>query len=209
MSSLEIIGVVVSALAIWLTARRKMLCWPVGLASVALYGWIFFDARLYSDALLQGAFGVLQVYGWQRWFAQQRRDAGQESEAAQAVVPVVPVGGVSFARLAPDLLAAVGLSVLLGAAMAHFTDAALPWVDASLTAFSLVAQYWTGRRYIASWTLWIVVDVIYVGMFVFKGLYLTAGLYAAFLVLAALGWRDWSRARAEHEASYAVSGSLV
>lgn len=207
MSPLEIVGVVVSALAIWLTARRKMLCWPVGLASVALYGWIFFDARLYSDALLQGAFAVLQLYGWQRWYA-QRHVAGQQREDAR---PVVPVGSVPFARLVPDLLAAVVVSVLLGAAMAHFTDAALPWVDASLTAFSLVAQYWTGRRYIASWALWIVVDVIYVGMFVFKGLYLTSGLYALFLVLAALGWRDWSNAlRASRvDAPHAASESRV
>jgi nicotinamide mononucleotide transporter len=207
MSPLEIVGVIVSALAIWLTARRKMLCWPVGLASVALYGWIFFDAKLYSDALLQGAFAVLQIYGWQRWYA-QRRGPQPGSEDAQ---PVVPVGNVPFARIVPDLLAAVVLSVLLGAAMAHFTDAALPWVDASLTAFSLVAQYWTGRRYIASWTLWIVVDVIYVGMFVFKGLYLTSGLYAVFLVLAALGWRDWSRAlrASAADAAYAASENRV
>ncbi|MBB3258984.1 nicotinamide mononucleotide transporter [Paraburkholderia bannensis] len=215
MSPLEIVGVIVSALAIWLTARRKMLCWPVGLASVALYGWIFFDAKLYSDALLQAAFALLQLYGWQRWYAQRRgQQPGDElrsDEAVAPVVPVVPVGNLPFARIVPDLLAAVVLSALLGAAMAHFTDAALPWVDASLTAFSLVAQYWTGRRYIASWTLWIVVDVIYVGMFVFKGLYLTSGLYALFLVLAALGWRDWSRAlRASGaQAAYAASENRV
>jgi nicotinamide mononucleotide transporter len=201
MSKLEIVGVIVSALAIWLTARRQMLCWPVGLASVALYGWIFFDAKLYSDALLQGAFAALQVYGWQRWYSQRH------SDDEHAVKPVVPVGNVPFARIVPDLLAAVVFSVLLGAAMTHFTDAALPWIDATLTAFSLVAQYWTGRRYIASWTLWIVVDVIYVGMFVFKGLYLTSGLYALFLVLAAIGWRDWSRALRASATNEAYAGS--
>ncbi|MBN3786608.1 nicotinamide riboside transporter PnuC [Burkholderia sp. Ac-20353] len=206
MSPLEIIGVVVSALAIWLTARRKMLCWPIGLASVALYGWIFFDARLYSDALLQGAFAALQLYGWQRWLVQQRRGEGEGQEGTR---PVVPVGGVRFARLAPDLIVAVGMSALLGAAMARFTDAALPWIDASLAAFSLVAQLWTARRYIASWTLWIVVDAVYVGVFIYKGLYLTSGLYALFLVLAALGRRDWSRADAGRETSYVASGGRV
>ena len=85
---------------------------------------------------------------------------------------------------------------LLGGMMARWTDAALPFVDASLTAFSLVAQYWTARRYIASWGLWIVVNVVYVGMFVFKELYLTAGLYALFIGLAVVGWRDWSRTAA-------------
>jgi nicotinamide mononucleotide transporter len=192
MSVLEIIGVVVSAFAIWLTARRKMLCWPVGLVSVALYGWIFFDAKLYSDMLLQGAFAVLQIYGWWVWLGQKTRNITAESGE-------VRVQAVTPKALMPGLLLAVIGSVVLGTLMARLTDAALPYVDASLTAFSLVAQYWTARRFIASWWLWIVVDVVYVGMFVFKGLYPTSGLYALFVVLALIGLRDWSRAAARAE----------
>ncbi|KVH69921.1 aminotransferase [Burkholderia ubonensis] len=191
MSTLEIAGVIVSALAIWLTAKRRMLCWPVGLASVALYGWIFFDAKLYSDMLLQGAFAVLQVYGWRRWLAQRVDRADGMAGGAASHGAVVPVSGVTPAKVLPDLIAAVVGSALLGGIMARWTDAALPFVDASLTAFSLVAQYWTARRYIASWGLWIVVNVVYVGMFVVKELYLTAGLYALFIGLAVIGWRDW------------------
>ncbi|AMH43973.1 aminotransferase [Burkholderia sp. PAMC 28687] len=192
MSVLEIIGVIVSALAIWLTARRRMLCWPVGLASVALYGWIFFDAKLYSDMLLQGAFAVLQVYGWWVWLEQGKRNTQVDSGEVrvQAVTPKALLMGL--------LLAVIG-SAVLGSLMARFTDAALPYVDASLTAFSLVAQYWTARRYIASWWLWIAVDVVYVGMFLFKGLYPTSGLYALFVALAVIGLRDWSRAAARVE----------
>jgi nicotinamide mononucleotide transporter len=188
MSVLEIIGVIVSALAIWLTARRKMLCWPVGLISVALYGWIFFDAKLYSDMLLQAAFAILQVYGWWVWLAQKRRNT-QTVDSGE-----VRVQAVTLKALVTGLLLAVVGSVVLGSLMARLTDAALPYVDASLTAFSLVAQYWTARRYIASWWLWIVVDVVYVGMFLFKGLYATSGLYALFVALAVIGLRDWSRA---------------
>ena len=188
MSVLEIIGVIVSALAIWLTARRKMLCWPVGLISVALYGWIFFDAKLYSDMLLQAAFAILQVYGWWVWLAQKRRNT-QTVDSGE-----VRVQAVALKALVTGLLLAVVGSVVLGSLMARLTDAALPYVDASLTAFSLVAQYWTARRYIASWWLWVVVDVVYVGMFVFKGLYATSGLYALFVALAVIGLRDWSRA---------------
>ncbi|KVP85551.1 aminotransferase [Burkholderia ubonensis] len=191
MSILEIAGVIVSALAIWLTAKRRMLCWPVGLASVALYGWIFFDAKLYSDMLLQGAFAVLQVYGWRRWLAQRVDRADGTAGGGASHGAVVPVSGVTPAKVLPDLIAAVVGSALLGGIMARWTDAALPFVDASLTAFSLVAQYWTARRYIASWGLWIVVNVVYVGMFVVKELYLTAGLYALFIGLAVIGWRDW------------------
>ncbi|KVM89242.1 nicotinamide riboside transporter PnuC [Burkholderia stagnalis] len=203
MSTLEIAGVIVSALAIWLTAKRRMLCWPVGLASVALYGWIFFDAKLYSDMLLQGAFAVLQVYGWRRWLAQRDGAAAGDHAAHGAVVPV---SSVTATKVLPDLLAAVVGSALLGGIMARWTDAALPFVDASLTAFSLVAQYWTARRYIASWGLWIVVNVVYVGMFIVKELYLTAGLYALFIGLAVVGWRDWRNAAA---AVRAAAGAAV
>ncbi|KVN84932.1 nicotinamide riboside transporter PnuC [Burkholderia ubonensis] len=201
MSTLEIAGVIVSALAIWLTAKRRMLCWPVGLASVVLYGWIFFDAKLYSDMLLQGAFAVLQVYGWRRWLAQRVDRADGTAGGAASHGAVVPVSGVTPAKVLPDLIAAVVGSALLGGIMARWTDAALPFVDASLTAFSLVAQYWTARRYIASWGLWIVVNVVYVGMFVVKELYLTAGLYALFIGLAVIGWRDWRNTAASVRAA--------
>ncbi|TCW85679.1 aminotransferase [Burkholderia sp. SRS-46] len=198
MSILEIAGVIVSTLGIWLTAKRRMLCWPVGLASVALYGWIFFDAKLYSDMLLQGAFAVLQVYGWRRWLA-QRVDTAAGDDAAHGAV--VPASGITATKVLPDLLAAVVGSALLGGIMARWTDAALPFVDASLTAFSLVAQYWTARRYIASWGLWIVVNVVYVGMFIVKELYLTAGLYALLIGIAVVGWRDWRNAAAVRAAA--------
>ncbi|KIH82815.1 Ribosyl nicotinamide transporter, PnuC-like [Pseudomonas batumici] len=67
MSTLEIIAVLVNVLGVWLTARRIRWCWPVGVVAVLLYAWIFYDAKLYSDTLLQGIFAVLQGYGWWRW----------------------------------------------------------------------------------------------------------------------------------------------
>ncbi|HET8899030.1 MAG TPA: nicotinamide mononucleotide transporter family protein, partial [Rhodanobacteraceae bacterium] len=67
MSWFELVSAIISALAVWLTARRWPWCWPVALLSVVMYGWVFLDAKLYSDALLQGAFGVMIVYGWLRW----------------------------------------------------------------------------------------------------------------------------------------------
>ncbi|EJL25521.1 nicotinamide mononucleotide transporter family protein, partial [Novosphingobium sp. AP12] len=76
----------------------------------------------------------------------------------------------------------------------RYTDAAMPWMDSALSSFSLVAQYWTARRHAPSWLLWIAVDVLYVGMFVAKGLWLTAGLYGAMIVLAVLGYRNWRNA---------------
>jgi len=184
MSPLEIVAVIVSFLAIWLTARRHMLCWPLGILSCALYFKLFLDVRLYADMVLQLLFGAATVYGWFAWRA-GRDDAGEV-----AVAPLsVPQG------LAGLGAGAVG-AVAIGWFTSHYTDAALPWVDATLSSFSLVAQYWTARRHPANWLLWIVVDVVYVGMFVFKHLWLTAGLYAAMVGLAVLGWVRWRQSAA-------------
>jgi nicotinamide mononucleotide transporter len=180
--ALEWIGAAVSVAAVWLAARRHMLGWPVGLASVALYALVFVDARLYSDALLQVAFAGFIVYGWRRWKANLDDD-----------------GLVRVAALAPgaalrDLgLGALG-ALLLGFCMHRYTDAALPWLDAALTAFSLVAQWWQGRRHVAAWWLWIVLDLIYVGLYLFKSLEVTAALYLGFVGLAVMGLRQWRRA---------------
>lgn len=179
MSPLEIVAVAVSFAGIWLTARRWMLCWPVNLLACALYFKIFLDVRLYADMVLQAIFGVAMLYGWMIW-ARGRQEAGDV-----LVAPLSPKAAMAG-------LAAGAAGALAFGWFAHrYTDAALPWMDALLSSFSLVAQYWTARRHAASWLLWIVVDTLYVGMFVFKDLWLTAGLYGAMVVLAMLGYKRW------------------
>lgn len=182
MSMLEIMAVIVSFLGIWLTAKRWMLCWPVNLLACALYFRIFLDVRLYADMVLQGIFAGAILYGWFLW-ARGRADTGEV-----VIVPLAPM------RAVLGLTAGAAGAVTIGWFLHRFTDAALPWMDAALSSFSLVAQYWTARRHAASWLLWIAVDIIYVGMFAFKNLWLTAGLYAAMILLAVLGYRRWRTA---------------
>ena len=182
MDLVELFGAALSAWAVWLTARRRPWCWPVGFASVLVYGWIFTHAKLYSDALLQGAFAVLIIYGWLRWLKHLDADGR------------VQIARLTARQLAVHLAIGIAAALALGYAMHRWTDAALPWLDAALTAFSLVAQWWQGRRHIAAWWLWIVVDVIYVGEYVYKDLLITAVLYAGFVGLAAIGLRDWRKA---------------
>ncbi|WBO21555.1 nicotinamide riboside transporter PnuC [Sphingomonas abietis] len=179
MSLLEIIAVIISFLTIWLTARRSMLCWPLGLIACACYFKLFHDVRLYADMTLQLLFGLSMVYGWIAW----RR--GADAEGA------VTVNRLSIVTAAIGLGLGAAGSLAIGWLTSRYTDAALPWVDSALSSFSLVAQYWTARRYTANWLLWIAVDIIYVGMFLFKGLWLTAGLYAAMTVLAVIGYQRW------------------
>lgn len=183
MSGLEIVAVIVSALAVWLTARRHLWCWPIGLVSVLLYARIFLVAKLYSDLLLQLIFAVMQLYGWWQW------KSGASDQDSQHIQPQrLPKRG-----LLTGLLAGAAGSVVLGYVMASFTDAHIPWLDSALTSFSLVAQFWMARKYVANWWLWIAVDIIYVGVYIYKDLNLTAGLYAGFIVLALVGLRNWRR----------------
>ncbi|WP_242138282.1 nicotinamide riboside transporter PnuC [Sphingomonas sp. TREG-RG-20F-R18-01] len=183
MSLLEIAAVLVSFVAIWLTAARRMLCWPLNLLACALYFKLFLDVRLYADMVLQALFGIAIGYGWIAWAA------GKDAAGAVIVRPLSPLAAA--AGLAMGAVGGIGI----GWITSRYTDAALPWMDAALSSFSLVAQYWTARRHSASWLLWIVVDVLYVGMFVFKGLLPTAGLYAAMVGLAVLGFIRWRSAQ--------------
>ena len=179
MSGLELFAAALGVIAVWLTVKQNPWCWPIGLVMVLLYSWVFFEVKLYSDMLLQIIYAALQLYGWWQWtrggVARQGRSVSQLESSTIAL---------SLA------LGAVG-SLALGAAMAHWTDAAQPWLDAALTGFSLVAQWWMAQKRVQCWPLWLVLDVIFVGLFIYKGMYLTAGLYGLFAVIAIQGWREW------------------
>lgn len=184
MTAFEIVAVAVSVTGIWLTATRRMLCWPVNLLACALYFKLFLDVRLYADMMLQALFGLAILYGWVAW------TRGKDATGDVVVVPLRP------AQALVGLAAGAIGAVAIGWFMSRYTNAALPWMDAALSSFSLVAQYWTARRHTANWLLWIVVDILYVGMFLVKGLTLTAGLYAAMIALAVIGYRQWRKAEA-------------
>ncbi|MFB3852799.1 MAG: nicotinamide riboside transporter PnuC [Vicinamibacterales bacterium] len=184
MTWLEVVGVVFGFIAIWLTVREDWRCWPAGLACVAAYAAVFWEARLYAAAVLQILYAALALYGWHSWVR------GGEDRGALKVTR-------SPRRALAGLLAAGTVAaVILGTALRRFTDAALPASDAATTAFSLVAQALQTRKWIENWLIWIAVDAVYLAMYLSQGLYLTTLLYAAFLVLAVLGWRAWRRSMA-------------
>ncbi len=188
----ETAAAILSASAVWLTTRRSPWCFPVGLLSVSVYIWVYFEARLYSEVLLQCFWVVMLVSGWLRWLRHLDK-----------------TGHVRVAALAPrhaglHLLAGLAAGLTLGYVMHHHTNASLPWLDAMLTAFSLVGQFWQNRRHVAAWWMWIAVDLVYIGMFVNKQLFVTALLYTGFVGLAVKGLRDWQRAAQAESATPAA-----
>jgi nicotinamide mononucleotide transporter len=182
MSHLETIAFVVSILGVWLTTTRSLWNYPFSLISVALYGALFYQAKLYADMGLQGIFAVTLLYGLWQW-AHGRSARGEVLiTRLRRKEGLISIGAGSIA------------AGILGFLLDAHTDASLPWVDSMLFAASLVASVWAARRNIESWWMWITVDVFYVGMYIFKHLYLIAVLYAVFVALAVLGLRRWQSA---------------
>ena len=177
----ELAGFITTALGIWFTTKRLLICWPVILAANVLYLAVFYHARLLSDALLQLFFIAFTLYGWWNWW----RGVHQDGE-----VRVVPLPLSSFL-----LAVAAGIAgTFFVGAITMRLNAALPYSDAALMSFSLVGSWWQARKHIANWWLWIVVDLLYIGEYIYKHLWVTSILYAVLVVLAILGLRDWRRA---------------
>ena len=181
MFSLELAAVGITVVAVYLTARQIIWCWPLGMVSVTLYAMVFYHTRLYADMGLQALYFALAAYGWWAWL-----HGGEDH--GELDVSLTP----RKKRVVLALAATLG-GFVLGQMLTRFTNASLPFMDSMLTSFSIAAQWMQTRKLLESWLVWIAVDVFYVGMFVYKELYLTAGLYTVFLVLATMGFAAWRR----------------
>lgn len=178
----EVLGFGSGALCVWLVARQHIANWPVGIANNVLFVLLFTQAGLYADAGLQVVFITLAVYGWWTW----THGGGPGSDA----LPVRRTTRTEWTwLLAAGVVGTLGLTLLLE----HATDSDVPFWDALTTALSLMATYGQCRKRLESWWLWIAADVVYVPLYAYKELYLTALLYIGFMTLCVLGLRHWSR----------------
>ncbi|WP_322965947.1 nicotinamide riboside transporter PnuC [Sphingomonas fuzhouensis] len=179
MTWLESIAFLLGVANVTLVVRRSLWNYPVALVMVTLYGLLFWRERLYSDAALQLFFFVLNLYGWIVW----RRSVAREGEVAVETLSLrarsLWLAGIAMASLA------------WGGAMAHWTDAAMPFWDAGNAVASVAAQILLARRRLENWLLWIAVDFSSIALYAVKGLTLTALLYVIFLGLSLWGYREW------------------
>lgn len=181
MTWMEVIAVLCGLLCVGLTIRQSIWCWPTGLIQVTLYILIFYKVKLYSDLILHIVYVFLQLYGWRHWLR------GGENQSS-----------LSVSRLGARRFIGWVMISLLGTAawgfgMASLTDAAVPYWDAFTTVASLIAQWLMARKRLESWIFWMAVDVVAIGVYFHKSLFLTTGLYAVFLVMAAMGFIAWRK----------------
>ena len=182
-SALEIIGFITGVLGVWLTIRRKILCFPIGIINVLIYAYLFQseNVRLYADALLQIIYLILLIYGWMVW----NRSKNEKEE----------IRTVSILLAKKLVIIGVLSTIALGVFLSHYTNASLPYLDAILTIISLIAQWMIAKKMIENWLLWIVVNTIYIPLYLYKGLAFTSILYLLFLILAINGWYNWRKVK--------------
>jgi len=191
----ELFGFITGVVNVWLLAKQNIWNWPVGLANNAAYLILFATTGLYGDAGLQVVYITLSVYGWWNW--------ARRGSAAQLPVTRTPVG--VWYVLAP--LTIVSFLVLRWF-LAHHTNSTVPVWDGLTTALSLAAIYGQSRKYLESWWLWILADLVYIPLYIYKGLWLTSVLYLVFLLLCIFGLRQWLR-ESGHADSIRVRQALL
>lgn len=177
-SIIEWTGTITGALCVYLAAKQRILNWPVSIISVCCYALLFFEYRLYGEALLQFYFLFTAIYGWYYWKKrnEQRRKEIISLNTRQNIITLLSIGG---------------LSVVMGYILARYTNSDVPYMDGFCTAASFIAQYLMTRKVLQSWILWILVDAIYVPLYLYKHLALTSLLYVVFLILALAGYKEW------------------
>lgn len=184
-TALELVAFVLSLWMVACNLRVNPLAWPLAMLASALYGILFVNSRLYGEAGLQVFFIVLAGWGWWQWL----RGHGADGQALR-------VHRLSPRQRALALAATLAAWPLFGLLLEHGTDSDVPFLDALPTVGSVTGQILLGRKLVENWAVWLAVNVVSIGLFAVKGLWLTVLLYALFAVLSVVGWFAWRRLEA-------------
>jgi nicotinamide mononucleotide transporter len=175
---LEVAANAVNAVSIILAGRNSVHTWSLGVIGCVLFGWLFYTSQLYADATLQIFFIATSLWGWWNW--RHGRGGGERpvTRSSPRLIAMCTVGGV---------LAAAGYGWLLH----RFTDAFAPFIDSTVLAFSVIAQFLLMARKVESWWGWLLVNTLAVPLFASRGLGITAALYVGFWINAVISLRHW------------------
>jgi len=191
---IEVFGVLTGAICVWFLAKNNaVLGWSFGIINAAFFVVLFMQNQIYAETALNSYYLVTCVWGLYLWkFRKQQLDQKVEQ-------------GIRISRITPKQIAwvlgwlvvgTVGGTWLLG-----FTDTDVAFLDAITTTASLIAQFLLAKKVYENWYIWIAADVIYIGLFAYKGLFLTAGLYFVFILICIKGLIEWKKVEAEEKAA--------
>jgi len=171
---------------------RSIWNYAFGIASVAIYVFVFWESRLYAESGLQVFFVFAQVWGWYLWLKVGDTETG------------VPVRWLDWRSRAVWLTVTASISLNLGWVMERYTNAVAPYVDGPIAVTSMAAQVLLGFRRVENWVLWIGIDVAAVLLYIHRGLYPTAGLYGGMLVMSLFGLKEWVETWRRQQAAIAA-----
>lgn len=176
---LEILGFISGVIGVWLTMKKNIWCFPIGLINVIISLYIFLKQALYADSLQQAVYIPLLIYGWIKW---------NDPEKNQHK----PITRLDSRGLLTLLFIVAASTFLLATTLQNFTNAQKPWLDSFATSTAFAAQYLIARKKIETWILWMIVNLIYISIYVSNALYLYVVLFTIYGILSVLGWKSWS-----------------
>lgn len=188
---IEIFGVITGILFVILEVKQNKLLWPLGLITSATYVYVFFSGKFYADMGLQVYYVLISIYGWYYW-------SRGGSRTHKGELPVVRISRQQLLFLIPTFAISW---VVIWFILDRFTDSTVPLGDSFTTALAIVATWMLTRKIIEQWFLWIIANVVSIGLYLYKGLYPTVILYAVYAGMAVYGYLEWKRS-IEKQAEY-------
>ncbi len=180
MNILEIIGFAFGILGVYLTLKENIFCFPTGLINVCVSSVLFYEQHLFADTLQQLVYIPILLFGWYKWKHKQNQND-------------VVIGSLSTSEVLNYSLITVVFAAILGYLLRNNTTASIPWIDSAATSASFLAQYLIAQKKIENWIIWIAVNILYVGIYIYKDLPLYAILFFIYLLLAVSGYRAWKK----------------
>ena len=185
---IEIFGAITGILFVFLEIRQNIWLWPLGIITSALYIWIFYDSGFYADMGLQWYYLLISIYGWRLWSRKQEAETREENEEKSfAPRRVTPAAGFVLVLLAGLLL------LIIRYILIRYTDSTIPGWDAFTTAMSIVATWMLAKKIIEHWFIWIIVNIVSVGLYIYKGLYPTVALFIVYAIMSVIGYYEWRK----------------
>jgi nicotinamide mononucleotide transporter len=178
---IEVIASVLGLLGVWLTTQQKIWCWPVGLANIILSLYVFFSSKLYADVVLQIFYCVITIYGWYNWLY------GGSNKTR------LKVSRIKRKLMLLLILIAIAAIAVTGYLFSRYTDAALPYWDATVAVWGVIGTYVQAKKYLENWIIWIFTDTLCTGIYFYKELYAFTLLYFTFIILGTYGYIEWKK----------------
>jgi nicotinamide mononucleotide transporter len=178
-SYLELVAVLSGLVCVWFMKKESLLSFPFGLVNVGIYIYIFFHARLYANAGINGFFFIMSVYGLYNW---SRKDENNDT---------IKISRSSRREMILNAAAILVFFLILWTLLVRYTESKLPVWDAMTTAVYIVAQWLLSRKKIENWLLWIASDTVMIGLCAWEGLMFSSFQYLVFTIIAILGFREW------------------